>query len=175
MKRVDPHGVKARLRHVLHRRQYSEPAPNSLWHLDKLIRWGLVIHAGIDGYSRLITYLRVSTNNRSGTVLKCFLEAVHEYGLPSRVRSDLGGENVQVAQFMLEHPQRGMDRGSVITGRSVHNQRIERLWRDLFSGCVVFFYQLFYSLEDAGLLDINKSKDLRVPCHRDLWSFNHSV
>ncbi len=71
--------------------EYSVPAPNSLWHLDgyhKLIRWGLVIHGGIDGYSRLITYPRVSTNNRSGTVLKCFLEAVHEYGLPSRVRSD---------------------------------------------------------------------------------------
>ena len=82
MKRVDPHGVKAWLKHVLHRRQYSVPGPNSLWHLDgyhKLIRWGFVIHGGIDGYSRLITYLRVSTNNRFGTVLKCFLEAVHEY------------------------------------------------------------------------------------------------
>ncbi len=65
---------------------------------------GFGIHGGIDGYSRLITYPRVSINNRSGTVLKCFLEAVHEYGLPSRVCSDLGGENVQVAQFMLEHP-----------------------------------------------------------------------
>ncbi len=26
----------------------------------------------------------------------------------------------------------------------------------------MFFYQLFYSLEDAGLLDINKSKDLKA-------------
>ena len=25
----------------------------------------------------------------------------------------------------------------MITGRSVHNQRIGRLWRDLFSGCVM--------------------------------------
>ena len=88
---------------------------------------------------------------------------MHEYGLPSRVCFDHGGENIQVAQFMLEHPQHGMSRGSVITGRSVHNQRIERLWRDLFSGCVVFFfYQLFYSLEDAGLLNINNSKDFKA-------------
>lgn len=115
----------------------------------------MVIHGGIDGYSRLIMFLRVASNNRADTVLRAFLQAINEFGLPCRVRMDRGGENVQVAQFMIEHPERGPGRGSAITGRSVHNQRIERLWRDLFSGCVSFFYSMFYAFEDNGLLNIN--------------------
>ena len=33
-------------------------------------RWGFVIHGGIDGYSRQITFLKCSCNNRAQTVLQ---------------------------------------------------------------------------------------------------------
>ncbi len=36
------------------------PHPNAVCHIDgnmSLIRWGFVIHGGIDGYSRMVTYL----------------------------------------------------------------------------------------------------------------------
>ena len=106
--------------------------------------WQLVIHAGIDGYSRLPVYCYCSTNNRADTVLSLFQDAVNRYGMPSRVRCDRGGENVGVAMFMLEN--RGCGRSFVIAGRSVHNHRIERWWRDFFQGCILVFYNLFYEL-----------------------------
>ena len=64
-------------------------------------RWRIVIHGGIDGFSRLIVYLHCSTNNRASTVLELFEAGVAKYGLPSRVRSDKGMENVFFSTFLF--------------------------------------------------------------------------
>ena len=59
-------------------------------------RWQLVVHGGIDGYSRAITFLRCHTNNSASTVFHAFQEGVEKYGLPTKVRTDHGGENIEV-------------------------------------------------------------------------------
>lgn len=85
-------------------------------------RWGFVIHACIDGYSRLTLYLSCRDNNKAITAFQEFSTAVTRYGLSSRVRTDKGGENADIAWYMLSHPDRGPDMSSIIAGRSVHNQ-----------------------------------------------------
>ena len=97
-------------------------------------------------YSKTITYLKCADNNRASTVLSAFVSAVYIHGLPERIRSDLGGENVDVWRFMVE--QHG-SATAVITGSSTHNERIERLWRDVHR-CVCSLFS--DTLEHEGRL-----------------------
>lgn len=81
------------------RRTYCVKNSNALWHIaghHSLIRWRFVIHGGIDGYSQVVVYLACSTNNKASTVYQLFRKATGEFGVPSRVRSDKGGENITV-------------------------------------------------------------------------------
>ena len=116
LRRLDPVGTALRWRLVIYRRKYNVPTPNSLWHFDsahKLIRWKLIVHVCIDGFSRLITHCRCCDNNKAETVLRLFEESTSTYGLPSRARCDYGMENIPVAQFVLE--RRGLNRGLVLS------------------------------------------------------------
>ena len=129
--RIDPHGVVERRSVAVRRREYHAKGPNEVWHIDghhKLIKWRLVTNEGIDGHSRMITYLHCSSNNRADTVLAAFRSGVETYGLPTKVRSDHAGENIEVWRMMME--EHGTDRCTIV-GSSAHNERIEHLWRDV--------------------------------------------
>ncbi len=114
----------------------------------------------MDGYSRLIVYMHCADNNRASAVLEQFERATQEFSIPSQVRADRGGENTTVATYMVMH--RGEQRGTFISGRSIHNQGIERMWRDVFSGCTSLFYDLFNHMEQEGLL--NPDNEVHVFC-----------
>ena len=125
-----------------------------MWHIDghhKLIRWQLVVHGGIDGYYRAIIFLTCHTNNRAPTVLNAFREGMEKYGLPAKVRTDHGGENIEVWRMMLDEHDVGEK--CVIVGSSTHNERIERLWRDVHRSVIVTFGNLFRALEAEDHFD----------------------
>lgn len=124
----------------------------------KLIPWRFVIHGCIDGASRSIIYLKAATNNTAGQVLKYFQQGCTNFGTPFRVRADHGVENVDVARFMID--MRGAGRGSYITGRSVHNQRIERLWRETNRVVSRQYREIFQDLENGNFLSQLDEVDL---------------
>ena len=135
--RIDTFGVRARKTGRLQRRVYNVMGPNHLWHIDtnqKLVHWRFVM-GGIDGFSIMVMFLKCSDINTSKTDLDCFLSGVANFGIPLRVRSDQGLENVSIANFILVE----MGDKSMITGPRTHNQRIERLYRDIFEGVLSFF------------------------------------
>ena len=55
---------------------------------------------------------------------------------------------------------RGVDHKAAIRGASVHNQRIERFWRDMWNGATNVFYNLFYYLEHSNFLDGDNEQHL---------------
>ena len=88
-------------------------------------------------------------NNRAATVLHQFQQAVSTYRVPDCVSSDKGGENVDVWRSMM-HVHGSPS--AVIAGSSTHNERIERLWRDMFCCVSGHYYELFYGLEEQLLV-----------------------
>ena len=136
-------------------------------HMDghhKLIRWRFLFHGCIDGFLRTIVFLHCSDNNRAQTVLNLFLESIHTYRIPARIRSDHGMENIEVARWMLQ--RHGVETKPFLTGLSVHNQRIERLWRDLVTYVVSYFRGIFFFMEENEILDpLNEMYSTVSSCH----------
>ena len=129
----------------------------------------------------MVSQLHLSTDNKASSALLTFIQSVKEYGVPSRIRLDKGSEFNHV-EYLI-NIFNGENRGSVIRGRSVHNQRIEGLWRDVFSKVLMKFYNLFNHMEKCNVLDILDPVNMfrlqyvfapRIQNALQQWSFAHN-
>eukprot|EP00794_Sanderia_malayensis_P010513 gene10512-11617_t len=176
--KVDLQNTALRWGNVVSRITYFVPWPNSLWHPDahhSLIRWGVVIHGCINGKTRRIIFLHAANNNLANTVLTNFEDAIRKVGgcWPSRIRVDFGVENTAVCNSMVV--KMGEGRGSFIAGSSTRNQRIERLWRDVFRCVCHIFYYTFYGLEQSGLLNVENNVHIFTLHFVYLQRINHAL
>lgn len=79
---VCPSTVKEHFRQTIRRREFRVPYPNSLRHIDgyhKLIKWKIVMHGGVDGYSWIPVYMAASDNKKTTRVLDAFEGTVRKY------------------------------------------------------------------------------------------------
>nr|XP_023660676.1 uncharacterized protein LOC111840262 isoform X2 [Paramormyrops kingsleyae]XP_023660677.1 uncharacterized protein LOC111840262 isoform X2 [Paramormyrops kingsleyae] len=109
-------------------------------------------------------YLGTANNNLASTTLRFFNQAVQQYGFPLRVRGDHGNDECGCCQVDVHSTGNRKGQLQYIAGKSVHNQRIERLWRDVWMGVTWTFYNLLHNLEEQGNLDISDSVHLFC-CH----------
>ncbi|CAC5403118.1 unnamed protein product [Mytilus coruscus] len=138
LKAIYPEGVASRSCRRLRRRVYFNRGLNYVIHVDgydKLKPHGIAIHGAIDGYSRRILWLVASrSNNNPRYIANWFLSWIKKTKrVPRAIRSDAGTENVIIRELQgaLRHNNNDdmSGRNSFLIGRSVANQRIERLWR----------------------------------------------
>ena len=130
LKSLDPVGVDRRNRRKLTRREYHSFGPNHTWHIDgydKLKPFGIAIHEAIDGYSRRILWLKLSSSNSNPKVIAdYYLCCAKELNLiPRVVRGNRAIENVTVCGiqrfFRRNHTDSQSKDRSFIYGHSTAN------------------------------------------------------
>jgi hypothetical protein len=170
---LDPEGVNSRKKKRLRRRAYHTKGPNYIWHIDghdKLKPFGFSIHGCIDGFSRRIIWLEVSTTNKNPEVIAMYyLDAVKQIGgAPRKVRSDDGTENSLVealhTYLIFSTTNNDVDSSCFAIGRSTANQRIEAYWSQLVKDGPGWWINFFKDLRDLHLF--NDSDPAHIECIR---------
>ncbi|XP_019622600.1 PREDICTED: uncharacterized protein LOC109468721 isoform X2 [Branchiostoma belcheri] len=172
LQRVGGPMIAARWQRPVERQPYRAHCPGWIVHCDthhKLnghprrngrtaVCWGITIQGGVDGYSKTCTFLSATGSNTAAFMMRAFLRGCREYGIPSRIRTDDGGENSEIGRFMVE--LRGHGHNAHLTGPSVRNVPIERFWGTMGDHCTRHFRKLFQRFEREGTLDPSSDIDI---------------
>ena len=154
----DPEGVQLRKRRRLRRRKYTSSGPNFVWHIDghdKLKPQGFSIHGGIDGFSRRVLWLEISTSNKMPEVIaKYYLDAVKRNDLPVNVKPGDGTEHSLVQPIHLlvrniDGSEPDLESFSIVT--SLANQRIEAFWPISLRDKIGWWKRFFQDMVDLDL------------------------
>ena len=129
---TDPEGVSMRKKKKIKRRTYETNGPFDVSHIDgndKLKRFSFTIYGCIDGVSRKLIWLLVSTTNNDLLVVANFyLKAITNLGTaPNTLRMDLGTENVSCEELQVFFT----NSNSFLYPASTRNQQIESFWSRL--------------------------------------------
>lgn len=127
-----------------------------MWHVDsydKLKPFGICINGAIDGFSRLMIWLHAYSTNSNPTIIAGYFISKVEgrMGTPSRIRADLGTENVTMAEmqrFLQWSADHRLVSNCYISGSSNHNQRIESWWAFLRRHHAQYWMNRFQELKD---------------------------
>ena len=127
---IDPEGVSMRKKKTIKRRTYETNDPFDVFHIDgnyKRKRFSFVIRGCIDGFSRKLIWLFVSTTNNDPLVTaNSYLKAITNLGrAPNRLRMDLGTENVYCEELQVFFTKNS---NSFLYTASTRNQRIKAFW-----------------------------------------------
>ena len=160
MQQLDPEGVELRRRRMLHRRKYHAAGPNYVWHIDghdKLKPFGFNIHGCIDGFSRRLIWLEVSTTNKLPEVIaKYYLDAISDLsGIPTKISADDSTKHalIEPMHVYLSSLNRSDVEGSFSIITSPQNQRIERYWSILQRDRIGWWRRFFIDLTDVEMVD----------------------
>ena len=158
---ADPVGVEFRKRKRLRRRKYFSSGLNSVWHLDghdKLKPYGFSIHGCIDGFSRRIIWLDVSSSNKKPELIATYyLNAVKQLGgVPKKLKADDGTEHsliepIHIALRDIRNDEDVISSFSIVT--SPLNQRIEAYWSKLKQDRMGWWKRLFQDMLDLDMFD----------------------
>ena len=151
--KVDPGGVELRSRNVIRRRVYETKRSFHVFHIDghdKLKKWGFALHGGIDGFSRKVLWLNVSTTNNDPLVVaNYFLQCVTRYKMATKqLRFDSGNEDIYCQDLQTFLTKTG---DSYRYGSSVRNQRFEALWSRLLQFRVHWWVEFFRTMGLDGI------------------------